>query len=191
MVRATRMDKTEMTLLHLGCGPIHLPGWVNIDKEWKHNPDIQMDYLKLSDVFQSCSVDHIFSCHSIEHLAWPDGVIKFLRATLVALRRGGVLRLVVPDLMKVAKLYVAGDDLKGIYDGPYHEGPDCPATRFMYFCRAWEHTVLFDEQLLSMLMSEAGYVQIGRMSFGQSDIPELCNIDRFESESLSIEGMKP
>lgn len=179
-----------MTLVHLGCGPIHIRGWVNVDKEWKHTPDVQMDVLNLPDVFQSCSVDHFFSCHMLEHLPWPDGVIRLLRKALIALRSGGVFRLVVPDLMKVANLYVAGDDLKGIYDGPYHEGPDCAATRFMYFCRAWEHTVLFDESLLKALMIEAGYTNVRRMPFGQSDVRELCDIDRFESESLSMEGSK-
>ena len=180
-----------MTLVHIGCGPIHLPGWVNIDKEWGHHPDLQMNCLNLSDVFRRCTVDHIFSCHMLEHLEWPSGVVNFFQVTIAALKRGGVLRLVVPDLMKVAKLYVEGDDLKGIYDGPFHEGPDCAATRFMYFCRAWDHQVLFDERLLRMLMTDAGFVNIRVMPFGESDVRELQGLDRFESESISIEGMKP
>ncbi len=177
--------------LNLGCGPIHLPGWINIDHEPKHNPDIQLDVLNLAEHFEENSAGLVFGCHFLEHLEFPAGIEKCLGAILRVLKPGGVLRLVVPDLMKVARLYVGGDDLKGIYDGPYHEGPDCPATRFMYFARAWNHTVLFDDELLGMMLAAAGFVEIYSCAFGQSDVEELRYIDRFESESISVEASKP
>lgn len=182
--------------LNLGSGSCHIRqagvDWVNIDKEASHNPDILGDYLQLHQWFGFDSIDGIISIHSIEHLAWPAGVYRFFEFTFDVLKPGGTMRLVVPDLMKVARLYVAGDDLKGIY-GPEFAvvGPDCAATRFMQFCRAWEHTVLFDERLLRMLMEQAGFVNIRVMPFGESDVPELRGLDRFESESLAIQGCKP
>lgn len=184
--------------LNLGSGGAHIRqvgvDWVNIDHEASHNPDLWGDYLFMhGSWFPSDSIDGIVSIHSIEHLPWPDGVIRFFEVTHHVLKPGGTMRLVVPDLMKVAKLYVAGDDLKGIYGPEFNigPGPDCAATRFMHFCRAWEHTILFDERLLRMMMEQAGFVNIRVMPFGESDVPELRGLDRFESESISMECEKP
>lgn len=181
-----------MTKLHIGCGPIHLDGWVNIDRNPAHQPDVQYDATKAHVLYEQSTVDLILTIHMLEHLEWPAGVIRFLSAAFSILKPGGTLRLVVPDLMKVAKLYVAGNDLKGIYGPDFKvEGPDCAATRFMQFCRAWEHTVLFDERLLRMLMEQAGFVNIRVMPFGESDVPELRGLDRMPAESISIECDKP
>lgn len=188
--------ESPMTKLHIGCGPIHLDGWVNIDVEAGHAPDITADYLFILKRIETCfdveSTDLIYSCHCLEHCPWPDGVKKFLDVSHVLLKHGGSMRIVVPDLMKVAKMYVRGEGLKDIYglDFPI-VGPDCPATRFMAFARGWSHTVLFDERLLTMLMEQAGFVNIRVMPFGESDVPELRGLDRFESESISMECEKP
>lgn len=180
--------------LNLGSGAAHIRQagveWVNIDKEPSHEPDICGDYLDLLSVFND--VDGIITIHSIEHLAWPGDVARFFREAYISLSRGSTMRIVVPDLMKVAKLYVAGDDLKGIYGPDFKiDGPDCAATRFMCFCRAWEHTVLFDERLLRMLMEQAGFVDIREMPFGVSGIAELNGLDRMPAESISVECQKP
>lgn len=181
--------------LNLGSGAAHIRQdgveWVNIDKEQSHTPDLCGDYLGICQLVPEWA-DGIISIHSIEHLSWPLDVIKFFDVTLRVLKPGGTLRLVVPDLMKVAKLYVEGDDLKGIYGPDFKvEGIDCAATRFMQFCRAWEHTVLFDSGLLRFLLEKAGFTNVRVMPFGKSDIPELNGLDRFESESLSMEAQKP
>lgn len=179
-----------MINVHCGCGPIHIQGWVNVDKEAAHNPDICCDARDLE--YPENWVDLIYLCHSLEHFPWPDGVTKFFSVAQKILKPGGTMRLVVPDLMKVAKLYVEGDDLKGIYGPDFKvEGPDCAATRFMAFARGWQHTVLFDERLLRMLMEQAGFVNIRIMPFGESDVEELRGLDRFQSESVSMECEKP
>lgn len=186
--------------LHVGCGPIIIEGsestcWLNIDKT-SSEADILFDFTEtLNPKFfrgDDSVWDGVFSCHCLEHCEWPGGVARFLNNALLCLKPGGTLRLVVPDLMKVAKLYVSGDDLKDIYGPDFKvEGIDCAATRFMQFCRAWEHTILFDERLLRLLMEQSGFVNIRVMPFGESDVPELKGLDRFESESLSIQCCKP
>lgn len=178
--------------LNVGCGPCHIEGFVNLDIEPDHKPDVLGDCIYLTDHFANNSIDALISIHCIEHLGWPDDVQDFFEAAHLVLKPHATLRIVVPDLMKVAKLYVAGDDLKGIY-GPEFDigpGPDCSATRFMHFCRAWQHKVLFDERLLRMLMEQAGFVNIRVMPFGESDVPELRGLDRMPAESLSMECEK-
>lgn len=182
------------TLIHLGSGKIHLAGWINIDHEPSHNPDVCMDYLQLHTRFAENSADAVLAVHTIEHLEFASGVQTVLEQMFRVLKPSGVVRIVVPDLMLVAKKYVNGEDLKDIYTGPgeYYLGEiDCPATRFAYFCRAWSHTVIFDFRLLFDMMKVAGFVNIRGCNFGQSDTPALCGVDRFPAESLSMEGTKP
>jgi predicted SAM-dependent methyltransferase len=177
--------------LHLGCGPIKIPGFINIDHEASHAPDLCIDYLKLGEHFPEGSADCVYSCHSVEHLPWPDGVVRFFAQAFRVLKPGGTLRLCVPDLGLVAAKYIAGQDLKDIYDGPFFTYKDLPATRFMFFARGWEHTVLFDKELLTDLYVSAGFSPVRVCSFNYSPIPMLSGIDRFETESICMEGVKP
>lgn len=185
--------------LHLGAGPIILRSltveWINIDIEQTHKPDICMDYQRLSQEFEPDSIAGVFSCHSFEHLPYPSGVVRALEECYTVMQPGGVIRLVVPDLELVAKAYVAGSDLKFIH-GPefkaYYHKAESRAERFHFFVaeRAWQHQICFDFDLLQMLMTDAGFRNVRRMPFGVSEVPELCGIDRFESESLSAQGTK-
>ena len=182
-------------MIHLGCGPIHLKSteevkWLNVDIEAKHKPDVCMDYLTIENYVDKEYADAIYSVHSIEHLSYPEGVVKFFTVAIEVLKTGGTLRLVVPDLRKIALLYVNGNDLKCVYDGPFFYNIDCPAERFQFFAREWEHTILFDEQLLTMLMKAAGFKNIKVVPFNISSIPELCGHDRYESESICMEATK-
>lgn len=178
-------------LLHLGCGPIMLHGFVNIDHSAHWNPDLCIDYLLLSNHYEENSVDVIFCCHSIEHLDYPKDAVRFFVQARRALKPGGVLRIVVPDLKKVATKYVNGSDLRDVYNMDAFYYRDCPAERFMYFCREWQHEILFDEELLSSFMRDAGFVNIRRCAFGDSDTFALRHVDRYPSESLSMECTKP
>jgi predicted SAM-dependent methyltransferase len=193
--RQTKDRGAMRQAIHAGCGPIHLRSslieWVNVDIEPSHNADLTADYTDLSEYFPDESVALVATVHSLEHLSpFPDGLQKALKEFHRVLKPGGVIRIVVPDLMKVARKYVAGEDLKDIYDGPFHEGPDFPATRMQFFCRAWQHTVLFDEQLLRHFIEEAGFRNFRVMPFGVSEVPELCGIDRFMSESIVCQTYK-
>lgn len=180
-----------MKIVHFGCGPCIIKSptaeWVNIDHGPQFGADVCMDYLKVSEMFGENYFDFGLAIHTTEHLFWPSGVQKFFSEAKKVLKPGGRLRIVVPDLKKVATKYVNGEDLKDIYDGPYWTYQDQPATRFMEFCRGWSHTIIFDEQLLRSLADEAGFTDFKVMPFGVSAIPELCNRDRFKSESLSAE----
>lgn len=182
-----------MRIAHLGAGPIIIKSssaeWVNIDISDQHNPDVCMDYLNLNEVYGDSYFDHAFSVHSLEHVPFPEGVVHFFQVVKQTLKPGGILHLVVPDLKKIATAYVNGSSLKEIYDGSYFSYKDCPAERFMFFCRGWEHTVLFDFELLKSLMEDARFSNVQQLSFNHSQVPEMAGRDRFESESMVIEGM--
>ena len=80
--------------LHIGCGDVALPGWVNIDLAPYPAVDRVHDVTKPLP-FESCSF--IFAEHFIEHLSLHDG-LRFLQHCRKALADNGVLRLTTPNL---------------------------------------------------------------------------------------------
>lgn len=184
------------TFLHLGCGPIHLHSthdwkWINIDWEASHNPDLVLNCLELHDHFGDNSVDAVYGCHTLEHYKYPDDAISLINQCHHVLKPGGILRMAVPDLELAAKAYALGDDLKFIY-GPDFKGyykHDLPAERFHFFMTAWEHKIVYDFQLLSQLMKDAGFTSVRKCYPNDTEIPGF-NSDRYISESLYIEAKK-
>lgn len=189
-------------MLHLGCGPIHFPNvngsveWINIDKEPSSACDICEDYLTIDTLYREGTIDAIYSCHSIEHLEYPAGVVRFFEACFKVLQPGGTLRIVVPDLRKICRAYLKGSDMTFIH-GPdfpaYYHKSESPAERVHFFIigERWEHQICFDSDLLDLLATDAGFVNFRVHQFSDSRIPELAGIDRFESESVCVEADKP
>ncbi len=77
--------------LHLGCGNIVIPGWINIDKYNKH-ADIKADIVSL----QYQDVDEIYTSHTIEHLL-PQEFEEALRNWYRILKPNGILIIRCPN----------------------------------------------------------------------------------------------
>src|SRR5688500_68383 len=80
--------------LHLGCGPVALPGWLNIDNLPYPGVDRVLDVtagLPFEDV------QFVFAEHFIEHLEL-DAAMALMRECRRVLRDDGVLRLSTPNL---------------------------------------------------------------------------------------------
>jgi len=91
--------------LHLGCGSVHLKGWVNIDLSGTGGPlDIVWD-LRRPLPFPDGSVDAVFHEHLLENL--PIAVaLPFLQECRRVLMPGGILRVGVPDAGRCIKRVV-------------------------------------------------------------------------------------
>lgn len=184
------VNKTMNNRLHIGCGPIYLDGWTNIDWGSHFRTDLCINCLDLDKHFAAESVERILSVHHLEHLTYPTGVQSFLAQCYKVLQPGGVMRLALPDLRLIATAYVNGSDLKEIYGehfkGYYHH--DCAAERFQYWAREWEHTFLPDFELMEKLLREAGFAagKIRKVPPNQSVWPDWKH-DRYISESLYLE----
>jgi len=97
-----------MTKLHLGCGQIYLEGYTNIDfplnehtVQEKSVADIHADLRFLK--YKRNSVDEVRLHHVFEH--FPRHIaISLLAGWQMWLKRGGTLRIGVPDFVENAKL---------------------------------------------------------------------------------------
>ena len=93
-----------MVKLHVGCGSRYLPTYVHVDVQEYDHVDVVVSMLRLNEVFDSESVDEIYACHVLEHVSRHD-VEQVLQNFKAILKPNGVLRIAVPDVEQVAKLY--------------------------------------------------------------------------------------
>lgn len=97
-------EKVDATDLHLGCGRVHIKGWCNVDIYPGPSADI-VDDISVLRKFQNDSAKRIYACHCLEHFSHEEIPI-ILRRWLQVLRPAGELRISVPDLDKVVRLYL-------------------------------------------------------------------------------------
>lgn len=158
--------------LHLGCGNINHPDFINIDLV----PHPHVHYLRPIDdlsVFGDCSVDLIYASHCLEHFSFRR-VPAVLEEWFRVLRNGGVLRLSVPDFDLVVQTYLASDcDLD-----PVHQvivgGQD---YKYNF------HYALFNRKYLTELLKNAGFTDVKEWIPGSS---ERTTFDDWSSKTLKI-----
>ena len=100
---APKMNPADAKRLHLGCGNIRLPGFCNVDILTTAAVDVVSDISKL-DNFADDSIELIYACHVLEHFSHDDAVNVLLRWFDV-LKPGGELRISVPDIDRIVKIY--------------------------------------------------------------------------------------
>lgn len=94
----------KKALLNLGCGSRYHPSWVNVDLNGD-NKEVAKVNIVNGLPFNSSSFAAIYCSHLLEHL--PKTKAPFLlKECFRVLIPGGIIRVVVPDLEVIAKLYI-------------------------------------------------------------------------------------
>ena len=91
-------------LLNIGCGSVVHPEWINLDSAPVVQGVIAHD-LRRGLPFSDESFDAVYGSHVLEHLV-PSAAAQLLRECLRVLKPGGIVRLAVPDLEIIARLYL-------------------------------------------------------------------------------------
>lgn len=173
------------TMLHLGCGNNILDGWSNIDVA--RGPSIIRCDLSRALPVAKGTIEFIYSEHFIEHLTRPRGLL-FLKMCHEALKPGGILRISTPDLQKLMREYLKGqvDEWQNV-----SWAPSSPCAMVNEGLRLWGHQYVYDENELRGALETAGFVNIRRMAWRQSDHETLRNLEcRPFHEDLILEGAK-
>ncbi len=99
------LQKRNKKYLNLGCGGRFHSEWTNVDFYSTGIGVIAHDLTK-SLPFPDNSYDAVYHSHVLEH--FPKKVAPtFLRECCRILKPGGIIRVVVPDLEQIARLYLA------------------------------------------------------------------------------------
>lgn len=94
--------------LNLGCGSRFHPEWTNLDIQ-PSSAGVRRWDLQKELPFPDESFDLVYHSHVLEHFSKADG-LSFLKRCLRVLRRGGTIRVAVPDLERIARLYIEALD---------------------------------------------------------------------------------
>jgi cephalosporin hydroxylase/predicted SAM-dependent methyltransferase len=93
-----------LRLLNLGCGAHFHPSWVNVDINPNNSQVLKHD-LQTRLPFEDDSFGAVYHSHVLEHLPRRNAA-PFLKECYRVLARGGIMRVVVPDLETIARLYL-------------------------------------------------------------------------------------
>ena len=95
----------DLMLLNLGCGMHYHPAWVNLDIQPAEKAVIQHNLAEEPLPFEDKSCAAVYHSHVLEHIP-PASVPAFIAECFRVLAPGGVLRIAVPDLEQIARLYL-------------------------------------------------------------------------------------
>lgn len=165
---ATNEEKWRDPQLHLGCGPLALDGWINIDNQPYAGIDFRWD---LAHGIPFRNARYVFAEHFIEHLSYQQAA-DFMRGCRAALRDDGILRLSTPNLDWVWKI---------AYDPPRWTNEDDGLRDCFVINRAfrgWGHQFLYNLTTLTALLQNAGFANVRTLQYGESDTPALAGLER-------------
>jgi len=212
--RIALQAKPEDTIkLNLGCGLAVAPGWINIDGSlnaliatlpcFLHKLAYQLtganryyeksEYLSLlSDnrfihhglnyglPLEDSVADFLYTSHFVEHLFRADAK-HLLDESYRVLKPQGVIRITIPDLEYAISLYEKGDKEKMLTAYFFVEDDES------YYAR---HKYMYDYEMISELLRNAGFKNIKRCKYQQGDTPDISILDNRPDESLFVEATR-
>jgi predicted SAM-dependent methyltransferase len=175
--------------LHLGSGPVALPGWVNIDVRPYPGVDRVLDVRRGLPFEQ---VTHIFAEHFLEHFELEDA-LRLLRECRRVLTDDGVLRLTTPNLDWVwatsySTRWTATSDTTATIDVAtwrHDEDSARDALTINRAFRAWGHKFLYNAAMLTDVLHRAGFARIEWCEYGTSRHAELRGLEHHERSADS------
>jgi predicted SAM-dependent methyltransferase len=154
-------------LVHVGCGKTNSPEFINVDARPLAHVHIVTDNIISLPDFKTETVDLVYMCHILEHIKRNE-LKKVLSEMKRVLKKGGILRLSVPDFDKITEVYNAsGRDINAIsrqlMGGQDHE----------YNI----HYSVFNYRRLSELLEEVGFQKVVSWD------PDNCRYHNFKDRA--------
>lgn len=135
--------------LHIGPGPINLEGWINLEARKMDHIHIVSNSIKLEE-FTDNSIAEIYMCHVLEHFS-KDEVNEILSIYFKKLKLGGALRISVPSFDLLIDAYLKSNSNITLITPSILGGHD-----YEYNI----HKIIFNKNLLTKLLTEAGFSNI-------------------------------
>jgi predicted SAM-dependent methyltransferase len=182
------VNETSVRRLNWGCGSSPRPGWINSDRRAIKGVDIVAeiyDGLPLDDD----SIDYVASVHALQEMPYA-GLVPALRELRRVLRPGGVLRLVLPDLDKGIRAYLAHD--AGRFLVPDEEVKSLGGKFIVHMLWYGHSQVLFTRDFIEELLLKAEFARVTQCQYRETASPhaDIVELDNREEESLFVEAVK-
>ena len=111
-----------MKCLNIGCGSRFHPEWTNIDAN-PNSPNVQAHDCHKGLPFPDHSFDVVYHSHVLEHFAKTEAA-RFVQECFRVLKPGGIIRVAVPDLESLARLYLCAIDKAAAGDTQWQHNYD-------------------------------------------------------------------
>lgn len=155
--------------LHVGCGKLVFPEWINVDRRRAPGVDYVAD---VRSGIRFRDLAHIYAEHFLEHLTEAEGV-KFLRDCRTALRESGALRVSTPNLdWVVATHYSVGER------DPARRRRQCRSINRAF--HGWDHRFLYNDATLEHALRTAGFGEVTFHEYGESADAALQGLEKHE-----------
>jgi len=185
--KARTLAGQKQLQLHLGCGPVYKPGWLNVDLHGE--PDLLLDLREPLPLEDGCCAV-IYSEHFFEHVDYPAGAQRILADCLRLLQPGGLFSVGVPDtqwpLEEYARVRQEGyfAQAKKVWHPAWCQ-TELDHINY-HFRQDGQHLYAYDCATLCRVLEEAGFVNARRRTFD----PELDSVKR-ELGTLYVDANKP
>ncbi len=191
--------------LNVGASPIwEKEGWHILDHKIREGSEMSI-IGDASDIpLESCSCKTIFNSHMFEHIPHTkleSILIEFNRV----LEKDGILRILTPDLKKIAKAYMDRDEdffkkakledesirVDLGYGGMFMNFVVSPGQDTALFNRqltefisGYAHVYLYDYEMIEIFLKRCGFYRIAQKDFCNSEFPDY-------KEPLHVSGFDP
>jgi len=201
--------------INLGCGLSVASGWLNLDNSlnarlakhrllrkvlWKlgvlsdHHYSVKWPASVISyDLrkplpYAGSSIDYVYTSHFLEHLS-RDHAQKLIKEAHRVLKRGGIIRIVVPDLALGVRQYVAAMQVD-----PQNAKA---ATEFLEWLQLSRpnvrdpHLWMYDAPSLAAMLKDCGFINAVVCEYKKGRVPDCDILDNRPIDSLHLEAEKP
>jgi predicted SAM-dependent methyltransferase len=192
--------------VNIGCGLSGIPGWQNLDNSptiWMSRIPLLNRLLKMPawphdvcrcDVrkglpYADNSVQYVYSSHAFEHFTRAES-LAIAKDCFRVLARGGIMRVVVPDLALIVREYLSDPSPQAAQTFLSRLSLNHSLQDFLH--PGSNHSQMFDAKSLVHLLREAGFEKVEICSYCLSAIPEIDQLDLEvrRNESLYVEAVK-
>lgn len=172
--------------LNIGSGTTRFKGWINVDGNFMHHPDMWLD-VRRGLPFRDGTVKVVYSCHFFEHL-FLNELRPILAECRRVLRKDGTLRIAVPNLRAAIEAYQKRDS---DWFSPFPIEFKTLGGRFFndMLCGD-QHRIMFDFDFLTEVLTEAGFSSIREVKRGESAVLNL-NDEALTQEIAGDSGKVP
>ena len=179
---------SEIKRLNWGCGSWVEKGWINSDIKDEYNPEIVCD-IRNGLPLEDGEIDYAVSVHALPEFTVAE-IVPVLQELQRVIKPGGVLRLVLPDLLKGIAAYQRGD--RDYFLIPDKDARLLGAKLIMQLFWYGYSKTSFTSEFIEEMLLKAGFREVRHCAYKEtkSAWPEIIELDNREAESLYVEGYK-
>lgn len=170
------LPSSQPVLIHIGCGEFNDPRYINVDTRAGWHIHFVDSIENCEKLFPVNYADLIYACHVLEHVSHLK-IQKTLKGLCKCLKKGGILRLSVPDFDVLVKMYQQNYRVEDI---------QAPLMGGQGYLGNFHYSV-FNENHLKNLLFKSGFREIRKWNPKDA---LYHNFDDYSSYQINLYGKK-